>query len=121
MAAHHRVPSGPGRQSSGLHRRFIASSSALASIAGFANLKDLPMLPLIRPTLLAGAAVLALSAQAAGTLAGFAVMPADTFAPGPTSGQFASGANGRTLPLVDKQPVQGFSAVLPGPVEGTFK
>jgi hypothetical protein len=59
-------------------------------------------------------------AQAAGTLAGFAVMPADTFAPGPTSGQFASSANGRTLPLVDKQPVQGFSGVLPGPVAGTF-
>ncbi len=66
------------------------------------------------------AAVLAAPAHAAGTLAGFAVMPADTFAPGPTSGQFASGANGRNLPLVDQQPVQGFSAVLPGPVAGTY-
>ncbi|WP_374569403.1 esterase-like activity of phytase family protein [Ideonella sp.] len=71
---------------------------------------------------MAGAlAVLALpAAHAAATLAGFASMPADTFAPGPTSGQFASSANGRSLPLVDKQPVQGFSAVLPGPVAGTF-
>lgn len=66
------------------------------------------------------AAALAMPTHAAGTLAGFAVMPADTFAPGPTSGQFASGANGRTLPLVDQQPVQGFSAVLPGPRAGTF-
>jgi hypothetical protein len=61
------------------------------------------------------------AAHAAGTLTGFAWMPADTFAPGPTSGQFASSANGRTLPLADKQPVQGLSAVLPGPVDGTFQ
>ncbi|MBT9598515.1 MAG: esterase-like activity of phytase family protein [Vitreoscilla sp.] len=60
------------------------------------------------------------AAHAAGSLSGFALMPADTFSPGPTSGQFASGANGRSLPLVDKQPVQGFSGVLPGPVDGTF-
>lgn len=77
-----------------------------------------------RPARLALAATLAftasITAHAAATLAGFAVMPADTFAPGPTSGQFATSANGRTLPLVDKQPVQGFSAVLPGPVDGTF-
>jgi hypothetical protein len=64
---------------------------------------------------------LATAAHAAGTLAGWAVMPADTFAPGPTSGQFVADANGRDLPLVDKQPVQGFSAVLPGPSAGTFK
>ncbi|MGM9490826.1 esterase-like activity of phytase family protein [Ideonella sp. YS5] len=62
----------------------------------------------------------AITAHAAGTLAGWAVMPADTFAPGPTSGQFVSDANGRDLPLVGQQPVQGFSAVLPGPVAGTF-
>jgi hypothetical protein len=64
---------------------------------------------------------LATTAHAAGTLAGWALMPADTFAPGPTSGQFVGDANGRDLPLVDKQPVQGFSAVLPGPVAGAFK
>jgi hypothetical protein len=64
---------------------------------------------------------LATPTHAAGTLAGWAVMPADTFAPGPTSGQFVADANGRDLPLVGKQPVQGFSAVLPGPVPGSFK
>ncbi|HEV7640939.1 MAG TPA: esterase-like activity of phytase family protein [Gaiellaceae bacterium] len=42
-----------------------------------------------------------------------AVLPADTFAPGPPSGaQIAPGANGRTAPFAS-QPVQGFSAVLP--------
>lgn len=81
------------------------------------------MLRPFRPALTLVACTLAaamLPAHAAGTLTGFALMPADTFAPGPTSGQFASSANGRTLPLVDKQPVQGFSGVLPGPVAGTF-
>jgi hypothetical protein len=46
------------------------------------------------------------------TLEKFASLPADTFAPGPTSGQFTSPANGRTPPYVDKQPVQGVSSVL---------
>ncbi|MBC8024574.1 MAG: esterase-like activity of phytase family protein [Steroidobacteraceae bacterium] len=49
-----------------------------------------------------------------------AVLPSASFSPGPTSGQFASGANGVVLPLINKQPVQGFSAVLPGPVKGTY-
>lgn len=54
-------------------------------------------------------------------LKAFALMPANTFAEGPTSGQFAgSGAGGNTLPLLDKQPVQGVSAVLQGPTENTF-
>jgi hypothetical protein len=75
----------------------------------------------LRPALLAVASVLALSAHAGGELVGFASLSADTFAPGPTSGQFASSANGRTLPLLNKQPVQGFSGVLPGPVAGTYK
>jgi glycerophosphoryl diester phosphodiesterase len=44
-------------------------------------------------------------------LKGFAVLPADTFAEGPTSGKFITGTtNGRTLPFPG-QPVQGFSAV----------
>jgi hypothetical protein len=44
-----------------------------------------------------------------------AILPADTFAPGPTSGQFIGTGpiNGVSVPFVDKQPVQGFSAVLP--------
>ena len=49
-----------------------------------------------------------------------AVLPANTFSPGPTSGQYATGANGNVLPLINKQPVQGFSAVLRGPVKGTY-
>ncbi len=46
-------------------------------------------------------------------LVGRAVLPADSFAGGPTSGQYISGnTNGRGVPFEDKQPVQGFSAVL---------
>jgi hypothetical protein len=44
------------------------------------------------------------------TLERFAALPADTFAPGPTSGQFISPANGRTPPFAHKQPVQGVSS-----------
>lgn len=78
------------------------------------------MTPFLHPSLLSLAALLSLSAHAGGTLVGFASLPADTFSAGPTSGQFASSANGRTLPLRAQQPVQGFSAVLPGPLPGTF-
>jgi hypothetical protein len=46
------------------------------------------------------------------TLEAFASLPADTFAPGPTSGQLITPANGRIPPFEDKQPVQGFSSVL---------
>lgn len=61
------------------------------------------------------------AAQAASaTLEGWALMPANTFAEGPTTGQFASGAGGNALPLLDKQSVQGFSAVLAGPKAGTY-
>jgi hypothetical protein len=72
---------------------------------------------------LAFAAVAALAAGGAGSteLAAWALMPANTFATGPTSGQFAGpGAGGNTLPLIDKQPVQGFSAVLHGPNASSF-
>ncbi len=70
----------------------------------------------------AAAAVLVIAAPAGATvLAGRAVLPADTFAPGPTSGQFITGStNGVSVPFVDKQSVQGFSGVIPGPVAGTF-
>jgi hypothetical protein len=63
-------------------------------------------------TFVAAVSVEAASAQ---TLVGFAKLPADSFAPGPTSGNQivnAAGLNGRTPPFVDKQPIQGFSAVL---------
>jgi hypothetical protein len=46
-------------------------------------------------------------------LVGRAVLPANTFAAGPTSGQFigAGPINGVLLPFIEKQPVQGFSAI----------
>jgi glycerophosphoryl diester phosphodiesterase len=50
----------------------------------------------------------------AATLTGFAMLPADTFAPGPTSGQFIKPTNDRQPPFKDKQPVQGFSALVKG-------
>ncbi|WP_348228172.1 esterase-like activity of phytase family protein [Trichocoleus desertorum] len=53
-------------------------------------------------------------------LVGRAVLPANTFAPGPTSGQLISATNEVSVPFVEKLPVQGFSAVLPGPKPGTF-
>ena len=47
-------------------------------------------------------------------LVGRAVLDAATFSPGPTSGAQLGGApiNGQPVPFLDKQPVQGFSAVL---------
>lgn len=39
-------------------------------------------------------------------------MPADTFAPGPTSGQFIKAMNGREPPFINQQPVQRFSTLL---------
>lgn len=49
-----------------------------------------------------------------------AVLPAATFAPGPTSGQYTAGGNGFATPFINQQPVQGFSAVLQGPKKGTY-
>lgn len=49
-----------------------------------------------------------------------AVLPSGTFSTGPTSGQFATGANGVVTPFINRQPVQGFSAVIPGPFKGTL-
>ena len=67
-------------------------------------------------------AALAVSGPAgAQTLEGFASLPADTFAPGPTSGQLIPPPppNGRTTPFFDAQPIQGFSSVL-GVSNGDF-
>jgi hypothetical protein len=52
-------------------------------------------------------------------LVGIAVLPADRFVDGPTSGQFIEPANGRTPPFEHRQPVQGFSALLAGD-DGAF-
>jgi hypothetical protein len=46
------------------------------------------------------------------TLVGFASLPAESFAAGPTSGQFISAANGVKPPFTNRQPVQGFSSIL---------
>ncbi len=61
------------------------------------------------------AAAIAVGAHPAGaqSLVKFASLPADTFAPGPTSGQvMIAPTNGRIPPFINKQPVQGFSSVL---------
>jgi len=68
-----------------------------------------PVLRSLALLLLAGLASATVEAQ---TLEGRAVLPADTFEVGPTSGQFINPANGRTPPFVRRQPVQGFSSVL---------
>lgn len=62
---------------------------------------------------------LTLTSQAAELLER-AVLPSATFSTGPTSGQFATGANGVVTPFINRQPVQGFSAVIPGPFKDTF-
>ena len=74
----------------------------------------------LQPLVLAAlSACLAGPVHAQSTLTGFAVMPASTSSDGPTSGQFA-GNGGNALPLLNMQPVQGFSTVLSGPVAGTY-
>ncbi|SEL53102.1 esterase-like activity of phytase family protein [Nitrosovibrio tenuis] len=75
------------------------------------------------PLIITLAVALATPAFAAGnTLIGWAMLPAATFSDGPTSGQFtAANPYGTNLPpYVDLQPVQGFSAVLPGPEKDNF-
>jgi glycerophosphoryl diester phosphodiesterase len=54
-------------------------------------------------------------------LVGFAAMPADTFAPGPPSGQYRT-PNGGKLEAAPfpGQPVQGFSAIQFGPTAGSY-
>jgi hypothetical protein len=74
--------------------------------------------------LLLAAGLFTLPASAAqNTLIGWASMPAATFSDGPTSGQFTGnnpyGSN--PVPYLDLQPVQGFSGVLPGPEDDTFR
>jgi glycerophosphoryl diester phosphodiesterase len=61
------------------------------------------------------------AALAADRLIGRAVLPAATFAEGPTSGQFIGDGpiNGAPVPFVAKHPVQGFSAILDNG-NGTF-
>ena len=57
---------------------------------------------------------LSLNAQAA-ELVGYAVLPADTFAEGPASGQYSGDGSKAAAPRFPSQPVQGFSGVQFGP------
>jgi hypothetical protein len=79
---------------------------------------------MIRTLIAAAAALLCASgAQAQNTLIGWASMPAATFSDGPTSGQFNianSNSPANNGPFIDKQPVQGFSGVLPG-ANGSYR
>ena len=61
------------------------------------------------------------ASYASDTLVGRAVLPAATFAEGPTSGQQlgADPINGQSVPFINKQPVQGFSAIRDNG-DGTF-
>ena len=61
------------------------------------------------------------------TLVGRAILAADSYVDGPTSGQFISGGDltkavsyGYRLPFVGRQPIQGFSAIADGPVAGCY-
>jgi hypothetical protein len=51
-------------------------------------------------------------------LAAIAVLPADTFTAGPTSGQFIDAAHGVTPPFWHRQPIQGFSGMITDRQEG---
>lgn len=55
------------------------------------------------------------------TLTGFAVLPADTFAAGPPSGQFDGEGVKAATPRFPGQPVQGFSGVQFGPTCGSYR
>jgi hypothetical protein len=73
---------------------------AIRSVLGAASAIGLALVPALIP------------AAEGPVLEKFASLPADTFAPGPTSGQFALPANGRTPPFLDQQPVQGISSIM---------
>ncbi|AFV77371.1 hypothetical protein Theos_2389 (plasmid) [Thermus oshimai JL-2] len=53
-------------------------------------------------------------------LVGFALLPPDTFAPGPASGAYRKTPGLRGTPEFGSQPVQGFSAVQFGPRAGSY-
>ncbi|MFP5501620.1 MAG: esterase-like activity of phytase family protein, partial [Candidatus Sericytochromatia bacterium] len=78
-----------------------------------------------RLSLLTAAAILAAASPALAApearLVGRAVLPADSFRSGPTSGRFLGDkpVNGRQGPFTGKQPVQGFSGVI-AKGDGTF-
>jgi hypothetical protein len=54
----------------------------------------------------------AAAVASAATLTAYAKLPADTFTPGQTSGQFIDPVNHRQPPFENQQPIQGFSALI---------
>ena len=53
-------------------------------------------------------------------LIGYAELPADTFAPGPDSGQFEGNGNKLPAPRFSGQPIQGFSAIQFGTTPSSY-
>jgi hypothetical protein len=96
--------------------RRIAGLTSLALVADEQRMRRRQEVDLMKRSfaLLPTLVLCAFSQVEAQTLEAFARLPADTFRAGPTSGQFIAAANGRIPPFVDKQPVQGISAVLRG-------
>jgi glycerophosphoryl diester phosphodiesterase len=72
----------------------------------------------LAPAIAAGAACV--NGPTDATLVGRAVLPVNTYAPGPQSGAFYTGpANGITFPT-PSQPVEGFSGIVEGHDEGEY-
>ncbi|MGY2895478.1 esterase-like activity of phytase family protein [Deinococcus sp. UYEF24] len=70
-------------------------------------------MPALKPKLLLALSLSLSASLSAGAteLVGYAVLPADTFAPGQASGQFAGDGSKAAQPRFSSQPVQGFSGV----------
>jgi glycerophosphoryl diester phosphodiesterase len=62
----------------------------------------------------------AIAQTSSAELIGYAELPADTFAPGPDSGQFEGNGNKLAAPRFTGQPIQGFSAIQFGAKSGSY-
>ena len=62
----------------------------------------------------------AIAQSSSAELIGYAELPADTFAPGPDSGQFEGNGNKLAEPRFAGQPIQGFSAIQFGTEAGSY-
>lgn len=70
--------------------------------------------------LLALTAGQAVAQTSSAELIGYAELPADTFAPGPDSGQFEGNGNKLEAPRFTGQPIQGFSAIQFAAKDGSY-
>lgn len=87
------------------------------------SMKTKQLIPLASALLLSTLSATLTANAVVNTLVGWAKLPANTVSVGPTTGQFggtAFGANSHLLPIINGQSVQGFSAVLNGPSQGTY-